>query len=138
MDQAREVYEEALKIRLQLAQQNPSLYLPDLAKTLISMGAPDLMQNRMDEGRQHYEQALEIDRQLAQQNPAEYLPEMARTLANLGTVEGRDSRIESSRAHYQEALSLLRKLSQGDKKYAGDVANVEASLQELEKKGNSR
>ena len=138
MDHAREVYEEALKIRLQLAQQNPSLYLPDLAKTLISMGAPDLMQNRMDEGRQHYEQALVIDRQLAQQNPAEYLPEMARTLANLGTVEGRDSRIESSRAHYQEALSLLRKLSQGDNKYAGDVANVEASLEQLEKGTPSR
>jgi hypothetical protein len=56
----------------------------------------------------------------------------------LGTVVGRQNRIEEARAHYQEALSLLLKLSQGDKKYAGDVANVEASLQELDKKADSR
>ena len=138
MDHARQLYEEALKIHHQLAKQNPGVYLPDLAKTLISMGALDLIQNRMDEGRQHYEEALEVDRQLVQQNPAEYLPEMATVLANLGTVEGRQNRIEESRAHYQEALSLLRKLSHGDKKYAGDVANVEASLEQLEKEAPSR
>jgi tetratricopeptide (TPR) repeat protein len=138
LDEARQVYEEALKIRRQLAQQNPSVYLSDIAKTLISLGAIDLIQNRLDEGRRHYEVALEIDRQLAQQKPNDYIPEMATTLANLGTVEGRQNRIEESRAHFQEALSLLLKLSQGDKKYVGDVANVEASLQELEKKVNSR
>ncbi len=138
MDHARQLYEEALEIRRQLARQNPSVYLPEIAKTLISMGALDLIQNRMDQGRQHYEEALKIDRQLAQRNPAEYLPEMATTLANLGTVEGLQNRIEESRAHYQEALSLLLKLSQGDKKYVGDVANVEASLRELDEKVNSR
>ena len=137
-DEARQLYEEALKIRRQLAQQNPSIYMPEIAKTLISLGALDLVQNRMDQGRQHYEEALKIDRQLAQQNPAEYLPEMATTLANLGTVEGLQNRIEESRAHYQEALSLLVKLSQGDKKYVGDVANVEASLQELDRKAHSQ
>ncbi len=138
MDEARRHYEEALKIRRQLAQQNPSVYLPEIAKTLISLGALDLFQNRMDQGQQHYEEALKIGRQLAQQNPAEYVPEVATTLANLGTVEGRQNRIDEARAHYQEALSLLLKLSQGDKKYAGDVANVEASLQELDKKAASR
>jgi tetratricopeptide (TPR) repeat protein len=138
MDHARQLYKEALKIRRQLAQQDPSAYLPDLAKTLISLGALDLSQNRMDEGRQHYEETLEIDRQLAKQNPADYVPEMATTLANLGTVEGRQHRIGESRAHYQEALSLLRKLSQGDKKYDDDVANVEASLEQLEKEAPSR
>ena len=112
-----------------------SVYLPEIAKTLISLGALDLFQNRMDQGQQHYEEALKIGRQLAQQNPAEYVPEVATTLANLGTVEGRQNRIDEARAHYQEALSLLLKLSQGDKKYAGDVANVEASLQELDKEG---
>jgi hypothetical protein len=35
-------------------------------------------------------------------------------------------------------LSLLRKLVQADSKYAGDVARVERSLQELDPEGHSR
>jgi hypothetical protein len=35
-------------------------------------------------------------------------------------------------------LELFRKLLQGDSRYAGDVARVEASLEELEKKAPSR
>jgi hypothetical protein len=44
-----------------------------------------------------------------------------------------------SRIHYAEAMTIFQKLAQGDPaRYAGDVANVEASLQELDRKGNSR
>jgi tetratricopeptide (TPR) repeat protein len=88
----------------------------------------------MDEARQHYEEALKIERQLAEQNSAVYLPDLAMALSNLGRVDQLQNRIEESRVHYEEALSLLRKLSQGDKRYAGDVARVEASLEELGKK----
>jgi tetratricopeptide (TPR) repeat protein len=92
----------------------------------------------MDEARQHYEEALKIHRQLADLNPVVYLPDVAMTLSNLGRVDRLQNRIEESRARYQEALSLLRKLGQGDSKYAGDIARVEASLEELDKKVHSR
>jgi hypothetical protein len=59
-------------------------------------------------------------------------------LNDLAFVESRQNRIEESRAHYQEALSLLQKLSQADARYAGDAARVEASLQELNQRNNSR
>jgi tetratricopeptide (TPR) repeat protein len=92
----------------------------------------------MDEARQHYEEALKIHRNLAEQNPAVYLPDLAMTLNNLGKVDRLQNRIEESRAHYQEALSLFRSLVQGDRKYAGGVARVEASLKELDEKSPSR
>ena len=37
MDDARQHYEEALKIYRQLAQQNPAKYLPDVAMTLNNL-----------------------------------------------------------------------------------------------------
>jgi len=138
MDEARQHYEEALKIDRQLAEQSPSVYLPDLAMTLINFGRLDAIQNQMDEARQHYEEALKIHRQLAEQNPAVYLPDLAMTLNNLGKVDRLQNRIAESRARYQEALSLFRNLVQSDNKYAGDIAKVEASLEELDERAPSK
>jgi tetratricopeptide (TPR) repeat protein len=137
-DDARQHFERALDLRRQLARQNPDAYLPDMAMTLTKLGSVDGRQNRMDEARQHYEEALKSYRQLAQQDPDKYLPYVAGTLNNLGFLDRNQNRIEESRAHYSEALSLFRKLAQGDNKYAGEVARVEASLQELDKKVHSQ
>ena len=38
MDDARQHYEEAVKIDRQLAEQNPAVYLPDLAMSLSNLG----------------------------------------------------------------------------------------------------
>jgi tetratricopeptide (TPR) repeat protein len=138
MDESRQHWEEASKIYRQLAQQNPGMYLPFLAITLNDLGNLDRFQNRTDDACRHYEDALKIFRQMAQQNPDVYLPSVAETLHVLGILDGSQNRVEESRAHYQEALSLFRKLSQGDIKYAGDVARVEAGLEELGKKAPSR
>ncbi len=138
MDEARQHYEEALNIHRQLAEQDPAVYLPDVAMGLNDLGRVDGIQDRTDDARQHFEDALKIYRQLAQLDPARYLPQVARTLNNLGFLDRNENRIEDARAHYQEALLLLRKLSQVDRRYAGDAAQVEASLKELDKKVNSR
>ena len=138
MDEARQCYLEALKIDRQLAAHTPSVYLPDLAMTLNGLGRLEVIQNRINEARQAYEEVLNLDRQLADQNPGVYLPDMAITLNNLGRVDRLQNRIEDSRAHYQEALSLLQKLSLSDHRYAGAVASVQASLEELEKKNSNQ
>ena len=49
MDEARQHYEEALKIDRQLAGQNPAVYLPDLAMTLSNLGKVDQLQGRIDD-----------------------------------------------------------------------------------------
>jgi tetratricopeptide (TPR) repeat protein len=137
MEEAREHFEEALKIDRQLAGQNSAVYLPNLAMTLSNLGRVDRLQGRMEEASQRYEEALKIRRQLAQQNP-EYVPALAMALNELALVESEQNQTGESRAHYEEALSLFRNLSQGDNRYAGDVARVEASLQQLNQRSNSR
>jgi tetratricopeptide (TPR) repeat protein len=133
MDAARAHYDEALKISRQLAQQSPDAYLPQLAMTLTNVALFDAYQHRMDDARQRYEEALKIDRQLAEQNSAVYLPDLAMTLSNLGRVERIQGQIEASRGHYEEAYNLIQKLVQGNNKYAAEMAQIEASLEELEK-----
>ncbi len=138
MDDARQDFDQALQIDRQLAEQSPAVYLPDLAMTLTNFARLDAIENRMDEARQGYEEALKIHRQLAEQNPAVYLPDLAMTLDNLGNVDRLQGRIGESRARYEEALGLLRKLSQGDNRYMGEAARVEASLGELDKRALSQ
>jgi hypothetical protein len=59
---------------------------------------------------------------------------VAGTLNNLGFLDKNQNRIEESRLNYSEALSIYRQLAQGDRaRFAGDVARVEASLEELDK-----
>ena len=137
-DKAFPYFEEALDIGRRLAQQDPATYLPNLAGRLINFGNFDAEQNRLDDARQHYEEALKIYRQLVQQDPSSFLPQLANTLNNLGFIDGRQQRIDESRAHYQEALGLFSRLSQNDRRYAGNVARIEASLRELDAKGSSR
>jgi tetratricopeptide (TPR) repeat protein len=117
----------------QPTQQNPLVYLPDMATTLSNLANVNRLQNRMDEARGHYEAVLKIYRQLAQREPGKYLPYVAGSLDNLGSVDRSLNRIELSRADYEEALIVLQRLLQGDNRYAGDVARVEASLKDLEK-----
>ncbi|MGA2967020.1 MAG: tetratricopeptide repeat protein [Terriglobales bacterium] len=139
VDEARQHWEEALKIYRQLAQQDPGAYLPYLAITLNDLGNLDRFQNRTDDARQHYEDALTCFRQLAQQKPEVYLPSVAETLNILGILDSNQNRIEESRVHYQEALSFFRTLSQGDPgRYSGDVARVEARLEELKRNAPSQ
>jgi hypothetical protein len=72
---------------------------------------------------------------LAQQERDKYLTYVAGTLNNLGFLDRNQSRIEDARAHYTEAMTIYRELAQGDAaRYAGDIARVEASLNNLEKK----
>jgi tetratricopeptide (TPR) repeat protein len=129
---AREHYEEALKIDRQLAEQSPAVYLPQLAMTLSNFALFEAFQHRLEEARFHYEEALKIDRQLVEQNSAVYLPDLAMTLGNLGKVNQLQGRIEESRDNYEEAYNLLQKLMQGNSAYAGEMARIEASLQDLE------
>lgn len=95
MEEARQHYEEALRIRRQLAQWDPDAYLPYLATTLNDLGILDATQNRTDEARQHYEEALKSYRQLAQGDPDTYLPYLAATLNNLALVDESQNRVEN-------------------------------------------
>ncbi len=137
-DEAREHFEESLKIYRPLAQEDSASYLPEMVTALNNLGNLDRQQNRMDEARRCYEEALKAYRQLAQQDAGKYLPYVGWGLQNLGNLDRQQNRVEESQAYYREALTLFRKLQEGDSKYAGDVAGVEASLRELERTTHSQ
>jgi len=111
LDLARQHYEETLKVRRDLVQNNPEGYLPELAMTLNDLGNLDGLQNQAEEARQRYEESLRVYRQLAEQEPDKFLPYVAGTLNNLGfldknqagsenpgTLRGGDDHLPSTRA----------------------------------------
>jgi protein O-mannosyl-transferase len=138
-NEARLHYEEALKIRRHLVGQDADTYLPYLATTLNDSGILDAAQNRTDDARLNYEEALKSYRQLAQQDRDTYLPYVAATLNNLALADERQNRMDDARAHLSEDLTIYRELAQGDSdRYSGDVARVEAGLEELTAKAPSK
>jgi tetratricopeptide (TPR) repeat protein len=133
MEEARQAYEEALKIRRQLAQQNPETYLADVATTLNNLGTLNGVQYRMEEAHQAFEEALKIRRQLAKQDPETYLPYLASTLDNLGNLDSSQNRMEEARQEHEEALRIYRQLAkQNPETYLPDVATTLDNLGNLD------
>jgi tetratricopeptide (TPR) repeat protein len=81
MDEARKAFDEALKIRRELAQKNPDTYLPAVARTLTNLGLLDRDQNRMDEARRAFEEALGIYQRFAARDPERFGKDVARIKA---------------------------------------------------------
>jgi tetratricopeptide (TPR) repeat protein len=75
---ARNDYAEALKIRRELAQKNPDVYLPDVTSTLNNLGILDSDQNRMEEARNDYAEALNIYERFAKKNPGQFSADVTR------------------------------------------------------------
>ena len=71
---AHTVYQEALTTYRQLAQANPSAYLPNVAGTLNNLGNLYRGTQRFSEAEQAYQEALIILRQLVEKNSEAYTP----------------------------------------------------------------
>ena len=65
---AEELYTEALRIRRELAEKNPSAYLPDVATTCNNLAVLYKNTNRLAEAEELYAEALHIAKQYADSN----------------------------------------------------------------------
>ncbi|MCX6580057.1 MAG: tetratricopeptide repeat protein [Candidatus Aminicenantes bacterium] len=101
LTEAEKAYDEALEIRRKLAETNPSVYLPGVAKTLNNLGVLYSNTRRLTKAETAFTEALGIYRKLAETNPSAYLPDVAMTLNNWGLLN-------ISRKEYPDALSNLR------------------------------
>ena len=110
---AETLYSEALASYRQLANDNPTVYLPDVALTLNNLGVlVKADSQRRKEAETLYSEALTIRRQLAKDNPTVYLPDVADTLNNLGSLVAADSqRRKEAEKLYTEALTIRRQLA---------------------------
>ena len=106
MPQAEAAYNEALKIRRQLAAHNPDAFLPYVAGTLnnlvlFHLGQPEVAQKYLKE-------SLRIQRELAQANPDAQNLKLARTLVIGGFVYEAAGETAKSQAYFKEALSIAK------------------------------
>jgi tetratricopeptide (TPR) repeat protein len=89
MNEARQVYEETLKICGELAQKDSETNLAYLTPTLNNLGIFDSDKNRMEE-------TLATYRELAQKDPETYLPRVAATLNDLGKLDSDKNRMDEA------------------------------------------
>ena len=139
--EAETLYSEALSSYRQLANDNPTVYLPDVAGTLNNLGnlvAKD--GQRREEAETLYREALSIRRQLANDNPTVYLPDVAMTLNNFGNLVAKDSqRRNEAETLYREALSIRRQLANDNPRvYLPYVAGTLNNLGNLVAKDGQR
>ena len=123
--QAEAEYNEALKIRRQLADNNPDAYLPVVAMTLNNLAILHKNTNRHQEAEEEYNEALTIRRQLAKDNPDAYLPAVANTLNNLAALHYVTNRHQEAEAEFNKALTINRQLADNNPDaYLPDVADT--------------
>jgi hypothetical protein len=108
---ARQGFDEALKIRRELAKKSPDGYISDVATTLNNLAFLDKDQNQPEAARQGFNEALKILRELAKKSPDSYLSDVATTLNNLALLDKDQNRPEAARQGFDEALKILRELA---------------------------
>jgi tetratricopeptide (TPR) repeat protein len=122
-DEAEKKYVEALIIRRKLAEENPQIYLSDVAITLNNLGAFYNDKNDYDKAEESYSEALEIYRKLVITNPQTYLQDVALTLNNLGVLQQAELENDKAEENYTEALKIYRRLEASNpQKYLPKIA----------------
>ncbi len=109
--EAAERTKEAVVLYRQLAQTNPQLFRPALAKILNNLG---LWQNDLGQHQEALEamkEAVEIRRQLARDH---HRSDLAKSLNNLGVIFFRLGRRQEALKSTREAVELYRELVQDD------------------------
>ena len=107
-------YREALKLYRELAQENPSVYGPDVAGTCNNLA---IFLKASSAGRKEaealYREALKLRRELSKENPSMYSPNVAATCNNLAALLGESSAgREEAENLYREALERYRELAE--------------------------
>ncbi|MCT2592277.1 tetratricopeptide repeat protein [Streptomyces sp. N2-109] len=107
-DEALDAAEHAWVIYRWMVDAGRSAYEPDLARTLMVLGALEGTAERRSAVADANEQAVAIYRQLAAREPAVYEPELAVALSNLGAREAEKGRYEEALAADFAAVKIQR------------------------------
>lgn len=131
VDDARQDFSEALRIRRELAKKNPELYSADVASSLDALANQDDWQKHYDDALQEYNEALSIQRPLARKNPAAYGPLMATILSGLGVFCHHQNRLIDADLYEEEALVIFEELARKEPEdnlgmVAGELHNLAA------------
>ena len=112
LQEAEELYKQALEIHIQLAEQHPESYLSDVALISNNLAALYYKTNRLQEAEDIYKQALGIRTQLAEQHPESYLTDVADTQNNLAALYYKTNRLQEAEVLYKQALETYTQLAE--------------------------
>jgi tetratricopeptide (TPR) repeat protein len=107
--EAENAYNEALKIRRELAEKNKNAYLPYVATSLNNLGLLYIGSKRYTEAVKALNEALEIREKLAAENPDAFNIDLCDTSIPLSGLYILTSNEESIRANLNKALSMLNR-----------------------------
>ncbi len=129
MDDAKKIYEEALKAYKTLSDKDPNKYMPYVARTANNLAALLSDMGDIDGAKQIYEEALKIYRALSEKDPESYMPDVARANSNLANTYSGVGDTGSAKRFYEEALKIYRALSIKDPDtYMPHVARASGNL----------
>ena len=131
LDEAEQVYEEALALREKLyARDADDLLLLDLVRTRINRGTLWMRQGRLDEAENVFRQSLAIRRRIL----GEEHPDVARTLNQLASVLFQRGELEQAEEKFSEALDVWRKILIPEHvRFAGVLNNYGKTLVALDR-----
>ena len=80
-------YKKALKLRQQLVQKQPNVYLPDLADTLNNFGMVLFESGHYKKAETSYNKSYNIYKTLFQKDPDTFLPNLIHVMFNIGYLQ---------------------------------------------------
>jgi tetratricopeptide (TPR) repeat protein len=111
-EEALAAIEQAVAIRIQLAEARPDAFLPDLAMSLDAQSNALAGLGRRDAALAAIEEAVDIRRRLAQARPDAFLPDLAASLNDQSNRLAQMGRQEEALAAIEEASAAYRRLAQ--------------------------
>lgn len=125
-DEAIKHYREALKIRRELVELDPS-FKPKLADALNNLANAYYTQGLLDQAIEHYNEALKIRREQVEIDKT-YKPKLTDALNNLGVAYRNKGLLDRAIEHLKEALSIRRELVEIDEIFKPKLANTQNNL----------
>lgn len=129
---ANKVYQEALALYRGLAEQNRTVYLPDVAMTLNNLAtlvSDD--SSRRQEAEEYCQEAIAIYRTLVQQSPSQYSPDLARILIVTSFLKLELKEYEQAKQLLEEAESLIRPYTEQQPNIWGEFIEIIRELKTL-------
>lgn len=114
----------AIKIREQLAKENPKKYNQNLATSYNNAGVCYKNQGDFKHAEHYYTKAIDIDERLSEENPKKYNQNLATSYNNAGNFYSDHGNIKQAEFYYIKAIEIREKLAKDNpERYNADLAD---------------
>lgn len=123
--------QKAVAAYRELAEADPDCYLPDLARSLTSLGVPLAQLGPKADALPIAQEAVTVNQELAEADPDRYLPDLARSLNNLGCTLADLGRPADALPNLREAVTIHQELAPASPPLAQSLFNLGITFSQL-------